>query len=141
MKIIIDGVAGTWVEDIAAPDVPDGYLSPHFRESEFDCNHCNKHGETISDELIRVLEDVRARFGPTVINSGVRCRQHNANVGGATNSRHLEGNADAADIVCPDASVKIVREYLLNKYPNKYGIGKYDSFVHIDTRPGGPARW
>ena len=142
MKIIIDGVAGTWTEDRStSPPLPEGRLSEHFLVSEMDCNHCGKYGETSSKELLTVLEDVRDRFGPVVVNSGVRCATHNANVGGASGSRHLVGNADAADIVCPDASVKQVREYLLSKYPNQYGIGTYSSFVHIDTRPGGPARW
>jgi uncharacterized protein YcbK (DUF882 family) len=137
--ISIDGVEGTWTPDQAT--TAPGYLSEHFREAEFDCNHCGKYGENIAHELIEVLEDVRHRFGPVVVNSGVRCKQHNSNVGGASNSRHLTNNADAADIVCPDASVKQVREYLLQKYHDKYGIGTYSSFVHIDTRPGGPARW
>lgn len=140
--IIIDGVPGIWTPtDDRESDLPEGYLSPHFRISEFDCNHCGHYGDLISMELIRVLEDVRKEFGPVVINSGVRCEQHNSAVGGAWNSRHLNKHADAADIVCPNASTKEVREYLLAKYPNQYGIGKYDSFVHIDTRPNGPARW
>lgn len=139
-EVFIDGVE--YVPFIDEPaDLPEGYLSPHFRKTEFDCNHCGKYGETISKELLTVLEDVRAKFGTVVVNSGVRCRTHNTNVGGAHNSRHLVGNADAADIVCPSTSVSNLRSYLLKKYPDRYGIGKYDSFVHIDVRPGGPARW
>lgn len=139
--IIIDGIEGIWTPIEAKPELPPGYVSPHFRKTEFDCNHCGQLGELISKELLEVLEDVRSQFGVTVVNSGVRCNTHNANVGGASNSRHLSKYADAADIVCPDASPKKVREYLLAKYPDKYGIGRYETFTHIDVRPGGPARW
>lgn len=146
IKIIIDGVPGVWMPDVSAlePDAPlsEGYLSPHFRIAEFDCNHCGLYGETIAPELIKVLEDCRAHFNcPITINSGVRCEQHNDAVGGVTNSRHLYTNADAADIAVAEASPRQVHDYLVTKYPNKYGIGKYDSFTHVDTRPGGPARW
>ncbi|MBR3569238.1 MAG: hypothetical protein IKN96_00345 [Oscillibacter sp.] len=33
-----------------------------------------------------------------------------------------------------------VYAYLTGKYPNKYGIGKYQTFTHIDVRPS-KARW
>lgn len=124
-------------------DLPEGYLSPHFREAEFDCNHCGKYGDTAAVELIQVLEQLRAYFGDNgvTINSGVRCDYHNEAVGGASNSRHKAGNADAADIVVAHVSPQDVHEYLISTYPNKYGIGRYNSFTHIDTRPGAAARW
>lgn len=145
--IIIDGVSGLWTqidetqEPIQEP-IPEGYLSPHFREAEFDCNHCGKYGDTISMELIGVLEDCRAHFGKSItINSGVRCDYHNAAVGGAKNSRHKVENADAADVVVRDVAPSLVHQYFVDTYPGRYGIGKYNSFTHIDTRPGGSARW
>jgi hypothetical protein len=27
------------------------------------------------------------------------------------------------------------------KHLDKHGIGKYDGFIHVDTRSNGPARW
>lgn len=141
VNITIDGVAGIWLpEDSGNPE----YISTHFRYSEFDCNHCGKHGELISMELVNdVLEDVRTHFGgkAVVVNSGVRCDAHNRAVGGASNSRHRTIHADAADIVVVDVAPSVVWKYLSDNYPNKYGIGRYNSFTHIDVRPGGPARW
>ena len=141
--IIIDGVQGIWTPEPVQPGLPAGYVSPHFRYSEFSCNHCGKYGELISMELIDVLETLRTDLGnnSVMINSGVRCETHNRNVGGASNSRHLDKHADAADIVVAHVTPQDVQAYLLDKYLNKYGIGKYNSFTHIDVRPGGPARW
>ena len=120
-----------------------GYASPHFLYAEFDCNHCGKYGNAISTELLEVLEDVRAYFGgaPVTINSGVRCEQHNAAVGGASNSRHKVEYADAADIVVSGQAPSTVHAYLDKTYSGQYGLGQYSSFTHIDVRPNGPARW
>ena len=141
--IIIDGVPGTWKPDPVAPAVPEGYLSPHFREAEFDCNHCGMYGDRASPELLDVLEKMRAHFGDAVVtvNSGVRCDQHNAAVGGANNSRHKIEHADAADVVVAGISPSMVYTYFNREYPDRYGLGQYNSFTHIDVRPGGPARW
>lgn len=131
------------LEYLDEPKIKPGYLSPHFRISEMDCNHCGLYGDRASANLMAVLEDVREHFGnvPVTINSGVRCNQHNDNVGGASNSRHKIEYADAADIVVKGMSPNSVHAYLSGKYPDKYGIGSYNTFTHIDTRPGGPARW
>jgi len=139
-EVLIDGVR--YAPEEIPGGLPPEYLSPHFRKTEFDCNHCGKYGDKISRELVDVLEDVRSHFDcPVTVNSGVRCETHNRNVGGATSSRHLDRYAEAADIVLTEATPMQVHSYLTGKYPGKYGIGKYNSFTHIDVRPGGPARW
>ena len=121
----------------AEPELPDGYLSPHFRESEFTCNHCNSlEGHEIPQELLAVLEDVRAHFNaPVTINSGYRCKTHNTNVGsseGSWHRYHTQGEG-AADIVVPGVSASTVHAYLVAKYPNRCGIGRYFSFTHLDN--------
>ena len=143
LTITIDGVSGVWTPDGPDTGLPPEYVSTNFRYSEFDCNHCGQYGDTISLELVGVLERMRTHFGGkgVTINSGVRCEYHNAAVGGADNSRHLVGNADAADVVVRDVAPSLVHQYFVDMYPGRYGIGKYNSFTHIDTRPGGPARW
>lgn len=115
-----------------------GYISQNFRLSEFTCNHCNSmEGHKVPDELLEILEDVRAHFGNAVvtINSGYRCKIHNDNVGSSDGSWHRyhtlgEG---AADIVVSGISPSEVHKYLTSKYPSKYGIGRYSSFTHIDN--------
>ena len=80
---------------------------------------------------------------PIKINSAYRCPEHNAKVGGVKNSQHLSGLA--ADIVCntvpPRMLANIVEELMKDgRIPNG-GIGRYDTFTHVDIRPNGPARW
>lgn len=113
------------------------YLSKYFKPSEMACNHCGQM--KASPELMKVLDDVREHFGkPVTITSGYRCVVHNKNVGGATASKHLEGIA--ADIKVKDVLPSDVHKYLTSKYSGKYGIGKYNTFTHIDVRPD-MARW
>ena len=73
-------------------------LSVHFKVREFRC----KDGSDkilISEELIEVLEKLRARLSCSInINSGYRTKAHNKKVGGSATSKHLLGMA--ADIIC-----------------------------------------
>ncbi|MCW1830249.1 D-Ala-D-Ala carboxypeptidase family metallohydrolase [Enterobacter asburiae] len=115
-----------------------GDLSKHFSRSEFAC-HCGCKFDSISPELITVLEDARAHFcAPVKINSGYRCEKHNAKIGGVTNSPHVQGIA--ADIVVSGRTPAIVADYLECKYPDRYGVGRYSIFTHIDVRQT-RARW
>lgn len=115
-----------------------GDLSNHFNRSEFECN-CGCGFDTADYELVLVLEDLRAHFGkPVRSNSACRCLDYNKAVGGVDNSYHTKSMASdtTVDGVEPDR----VYEYLNNKYFNKYGIGRYNTFTHIDVRPN-KARW
>ncbi len=115
-----------------------GDLSEHFNRREFQC-HCGCGFNTVDVELITVLEDIRSHFKqPVTINSGVRCKNHNELIGGKPSSQHLLGRA--ADIIINDTPPRVVQFYLLEKYPDQYGIGSYSAFTHIDTRSK-KARW
>lgn len=109
----------------------------HFKEAEFACRCC---GETKPNmELMLALEDVRAKFGlPVAVNSGYRCPEHNANVGGSPRSQHMLGTA--ADIYIKGIAPSAVYKYLDKKYPNSCGVGSYSTFTHFDIRPS-KARW
>jgi len=112
----------------------------------FSCK-CGCGFDTVDVELDYVLEDLEYWFGikPT-ISSGCRCRQHNETIKEGTpsyipwssNSQHLYGKA--ADTKIPGISPEMVYEYLDKKYINKYGLGKYKTFTHIDVRKL-KARW
>lgn len=114
-----------------------GNISKNFNRSEFAC----KDGcgfDAVDVELLSVLEGVRSKFGPVKINSACRCEDHNHSVGGTRKSQHVKGKA--ADIVLKSQDPIEIFDYLDRKYPNKYGLGDYDTFTHIDVRKK-KARW
>lgn len=113
-------------------------LSKYFTRSEFACK-CGCGFAAVDAELLRVLEDVREHFTqPVKINSACRCPKHNAAVGGEAGSKHMLGIA--ADIVVGQTKPAEVAQYLRQQYPDKYGIGEYASWAHIDVRED-KARW
>jgi uncharacterized protein YcbK (DUF882 family) len=108
-----------------------------FEKKEFACKCCKV--AIVDVELADVLDDVREYFNaPVTITSGYRCEKHNKAVGGAPKSQHCEGIA--ADIKVSGKAPSEVYKYLNEKYPNKYGIGLYASWTHIDVRET-KARW
>lgn len=106
-------------------------LSRHFSRIEFVCR-CGCGMDTVDSELIAVLELIRERFGPVHIISGNRCKEHNKAVGGADDSQHLYSKA--ADILSKGHKPKEVVEWLDKQFPDTYGIGEYDTWVHVDVR-------
>jgi len=70
-----------------------GDLTEHFSRADFAC----KDGcgfDAVSMDLVERLERMRAFLGERIIiESGCHCPKHNAEVGGATNSAHLTGEA------------------------------------------------
>ena len=114
-----------------------GDLSQHFDSEEFAC-HCGCGAKTVNPTLIYLLEEIRARIGkPIHILSGVRCKKHNADVGGAPYSQHLLGNA--ADIQVKGLSSGQLHDIIENHFIVG-GMGLYNTFVHIDVRTL-KARW
>ncbi len=123
--------------------LPDGYVSPHFMQAEFACNHCGKlhpQNPTPPQEVLAWLENIRSHFNdtPVNVNSGYRCPTHNRNVGGATSSLHLEGQA--VDFYIRDVSPALVYDYCNELIDVSGGVGRYNTFTHVDNR-GYKARW
>jgi uncharacterized protein YcbK (DUF882 family) len=122
-----------------------GSLSAHFSQSEFNCK-CGLCDPVKPDaKLIIGLEDLREEIAllkgheiPIHVNSGYRCKRHNANVGGSPNSQHVLGKA--ADIHVVGFSARELYKLAI-KIPAfiEGGIGVYvdQGFIHLDT---GPAR-
>lgn len=141
-----DGIAGAKTMAALKGITSTGALSisqsKYFKKSEFKCKcgkYCNGYPAEIGSRLVWILEELRNYYGkPVVITSGLRCRQHNANVGGVSNSKHRYGKA--ADIyiagICDSASgrnqVK-AKAYALGaaySYCNTAGMGRA---VHINV--------
>ena len=105
----------------------------HLREYECSCSHCS---ETLVDlDHVVKLQKLREDLGASVrITSAYRCPKHNAAVGGAANSQHKEGTA--TDIQVSGMEPTAVQDAC----EHFDGLGRYDSFTHIDSR-GSKARW
>lgn len=115
-----------------------GNLSKHFSDTEFACK-CGCGFKSVSPKLLARLEVIREEFGaPVIINSGCRCAKHNAKVGGAAASQHLLGTA--ADITVKGVGLNRVWAFINDRWPNSGGLGRYNTFNHIDVRPN-LARW
>ena len=127
------------VEDVTAPENLDAKVSDHFKLREFKCND-NSRVVVLNDELVTVLEKARRHFGKAIkINSGYRTVAYNSTLKDASpKSQHTHGNA--ADIVVSGVKPIDVYNYFNETYPDTYGVGIYNTFVHIDVRPD-KARW
>lgn len=113
-------------------------LTEHFNSDEFDCKCDRKDCKVTLINMYHVnkLDRMRKRLGvPLIINSGYRCKKHNAEVGGVVGSQHTLGNATDVDCVYPPDYVAALAEEM--EYD---GIGRYDTFTHLDSR-GRTARW
>ncbi len=110
----------------------------NINREDYACK-CGCGQDTVDYELVAVIEDVERHFGAEVeVTSGNRCVAHNKAEGGSSRSQHLLGKA--ADIYIPNVTPIMVHAYLKRKYSDKYGIGKYRTFTHIDVRTK-KARW
>ena len=111
-------------------------LSDNFTSIEFDCR-CSLADckETYVDTaLVKLLQKTRELItAPLIINSAFRCKEHNANVGGAPLSFHVLGMA--ADV----RSTRMRPETLLKNLdsilsPSEGGLFLYPTHVHADVR-------
>lgn len=113
-------------------------LSDNFKTGEFHCQGVGCCTETAIDEkLVEYLQKIRDHFGkPVLINSGYRCKKHNAEIPNAgTKSKHMDGKA--ADIMIRGVQPAEIAQFA--ESIGVKGIGLYDTaadglFVHIDTR-------
>ena len=109
-----------------------GNVTTNLTIEEFHCK-CGKCSATVHDESLSFgLQKIRTHYGlPLIITSGYRCPTHNANVGGASQSYHTKGMA--ADFYVAGVECSEVAAYA--ESIGFCGIGLYDGYVHVDTRP------
>jgi len=113
-------------------------LTKNFKREEFACK-CGCGFNTVDFELVNICQEVADHFEDVVsVTSGCRCKDHNKDVGGGAKSQHLLGRA--ADLQLKHTDPEDVYEYLTSQHPESLGIGKYNTFTHIDTRDG-KSRW
>ena len=107
----------------------------HFTRDEFKCKcgkYCNGFPAEPEKKLVTVADRVREHFGkPAIVSSGVRCKQHNANVGGVSESRHLQGKAMDFCIVGHRATE--VLSYVQAQPEIRYAYAIDSNYVHMDV--------
>ena len=116
-----------------------------FDREEFRCQcggkYCNGFPVEPQELMVRTVNEIRRRLGvPITIvesgGSGVRCKQHNANVGGVANSLHLTGNAaDLHSSASPEKMASVAEEVM----GHTGEIGIYSWGIHVGI--GGYSRF
>jgi len=102
------------------------------------CN-CGCGQDTVDSVLVSMVENVREYFAqPIKVTSGNRCIEYNEKIGGSKNSQHILSRA--CDIQVKNVSPNVVQNYCLQAFDGIGGIGRYDTFTHIDSRSD-VARW
>jgi hypothetical protein len=126
-----------------------GSISKNFSYSEFEASETAKAKgilnaittvevrENIRALVLEVLQPLRDAWGkPLHVNSGYRCPQLNAAVGGVPTSQHTVG--EAADIKAENPIMLAQLAYDLALPFDQMII--YPTFVHFSHRRGGPQR-
>ena len=109
----------------------------YFDREEFECNcngkYCDGFPVAPLPLLVKTADKVRDHFGrAAIISSGVRCKQHNKNVGGVANSRHLEGRA--MDFRISGKKAAEVLEYVQSLPEVRYAYAIDSNYVHMDVK-------
>lgn len=104
------------------------HLSRNFTLSEARSG-CGDRWVWIHPATIVLAQKLRDEFGPLEVRSWYRSKQHNKNIGGVDNSRHVLGMA--VDLAPLETDVNKFKKRILQM--DIGGIGIYDSFVHVDV--------
>lgn len=123
-------------------------MTKNFKINEFECNcgNCKMTADVKNNvfklaEQLQILRDKVKK--PIKINSAFRCANYNDNViKGAKHSQHKLGKA--ADIVVSGMTPNELHELVCKMVEcdelNFGGIGKYNTFTHLDIRDK-KSRW
>jgi uncharacterized protein YcbK (DUF882 family) len=120
-------------------------LNKYFKRSEFLCKGVEKGiclcgYDTVDHITFGYLQSARIYFErPLIITSGCRCLKYNRYVGSNDNSQHVAMRA--VDHYIKEVSLIELFQFYEHLFNGKYGLGLYDTFVHMDTRSGPGARW
>lgn len=124
-------------------------LTAHFTLAEFTRSESAKrhgvsnnptpeHLENIKVLCEKVLEPIRAKFGPIVISSGYRSKMLNHYIGGTLKSQHLEGKAVDIDMDGMDSVTnKEIFEYIKYNLEFDQLINEHNyAWVHVSYNAG-----
>jgi metacaspase-1 len=112
-------------------------VSTNFQVSEF-LDDQNSHYARISPELVEKLQGIRDKAGAINVKSGYRYPSLNADVGGASRSRHISG--EAVEIYSNTLSPLELAEIALQVMGCDIGLGLGPDYIGVDVR-GTSATW
>lgn len=107
----------------------------YFKEHEFKCKCgvCDLD-VVMNRQLLVALDRMRRRFGkPIIVNSGIRCPDHNRGEGGVKNSSHLSGKAADIRVETDRDRFKLIGLAIEMGVP-RIGIGL--GYLHLDVDKG-----
>lgn len=111
---------------------------PYFTEEELGMDPAGKTHQAVREKMYQLvkfgLNPIRKKYGPTVITSGYRSQAYNDALAlkgykPAKNSQHVTG--EACDIVCKNANMREVFEWLRGWWPGQLFYYEKRGHVHI----------
>lgn len=118
-----------------------GDLTENFFYDEVRCK-CGCGNANISKDLMNRVQIIRTALGVSLsVNSGVRCKEYNATVGGVEDSEHVPTETtpgEGIDIYCADSLRRWQLIGLGMLLFQRVGDGK--DFVHFGIRSTKPQR-
>lgn len=110
----------------------------YFTRAEFACKcgcYCDGFPAEMQRTVVELADRARAHFGaPATVVSGLRCSQHNANVGGVVNSQHMYG--EAVDLRIQGVTAAKLLAFLQKQPETRYAYAINETNVHVDVPKG-----
>lgn len=127
-------------QESAIREAPNYYVTEHFMYSDFICPCCDTLRIVPGFySHVTLLERMRQELGfPILVTSGFRCRNYNAQIGGAPKSWHLLFATDVKPHDGDRDKLKIMYEIAIKL--GFGGTGSYETHIHVDLRPE-PMKW
>lgn len=93
-----DGLYGTNTDILLRSAYNVEAYTRNFDLPEFKCDcggkYCTGYPATLNAQLLKNLQSIRTKYGPTTITSGVRCQKYNDSIRGSVKgSYHIKGKA------------------------------------------------
>jgi uncharacterized protein YcbK (DUF882 family) len=127
-------------------------LTKNISRYELACS-CGCGFDSMDWETIKVVQSTCDHFAEKMgidkvvlrINSAARCYEYNrlpvSEGGPGSNDASQHPKARAIDFTIDGVKPADAHAFMASKYPDRYGLGRYETFTHLDTRTGPAARW
>ena len=134
-----DGIAGSMTRGkilkLPTPETDNWWSDiQYFSRMEFACKcgrYCDGYPAQMQRTVVELADRARTELkGVGFVSSGLRCRQHNANVGGVPDSRHLIGKA--IDLRIEGKSARQTHSWAQKQPEVRYAYTIDTNYVHID---------